>query len=141
MNVLNDMPPPASAIDIVQSDGFNLNNGIEIRDNNGVFIIHNEAFTWTAKSATHVDRGVLEFDDEVWGVLEVVRPKPDLLIIGTGKRAMPLSTKTKSFVHDLGIRIDIMDTHNAASYYNLLATERPGENIAVAMLSAGTSFR
>ena len=37
----------------------------------------------------------------------------------------------------MGINVDVMDTHNAAAEYNLLATERPGSQVAAALLLAG----
>jgi len=81
----------------------------------------------------------LEFDDDLWGIFDVVVPKPELLVLGTGARSIPVSPQAQARLHNLGIRIDSMDTNNAASSYNLLATERPGQIIAAALLPA--SFR
>lgn len=49
----------------------------------------------------------------------------------------PLSPKTSSKIHDLGIRIEIQDTRNAAAQYNLLATERGLNNVAAALIPIG----
>ena len=107
---------------------------------------------------------VLELPDESWGLLDVIYPKPgivptlpkfgesiacffansifffwplDLLIIGTGYRTLLLHPKNKGRIRDMGINVDVMDTHNAAAEYNLLATERPGSQVAAALLLAG----
>lgn len=37
---------------------------------------------------------------------------------------------------EMGIGVDVMDTQNAAAQYNLLATERPGGQVAGALLVA-----
>lgn len=37
----------------------------------------------------------------------------------------------------MGISLDVMDTHNAAAQFNLLATERPGGQVAAALMVAG----
>ncbi|EPS44409.1 hypothetical protein H072_1601 [Dactylellina haptotyla CBS 200.50] len=136
MNVLSGVPPPASAVEIVYDNGFLLNNGMRLMGKDGIIIVHNEAFNWLSHKAARVHNGVLELDDELWGILDVVAPKPELLVLGTGARSIPISLKTKHRLHSLGIRIDSMDTNHAASSYNLLATERPGQIIAAALLPA-----
>ncbi|EWC43552.1 hypothetical protein DRE_01439 [Drechslerella stenobrocha 248] len=140
MNILSGVPPPASAIETVYDDGFLLNNGMKFHGKDGIVIVHNEAFNWLTDGAVRVVRNsVLELDEELLGVLDVVAPKPELLILGTGARSLQISARTKDHLHNLGIRIDSMDTRNAASSYNLLATERPGQIVAAALLPA--SFR
>ncbi|KAK6539182.1 hypothetical protein TWF694_009426 [Orbilia ellipsospora] len=139
MNVLSGVPPPASAIEIVYEDGFLLNNGMRFHGKDGIVIVHNEAFNWLSDGSAKVQNGVLELDEDLWGILDVVAPKPELLILGTGGRNLQISAKTKNHLHNLGIRIDSMDTNHAASSYNLLATERPGQIVAAALLPV--SFR
>ncbi|KAF3168146.1 hypothetical protein TWF225_008733 [Orbilia oligospora] len=136
MNVLSGVPPPASAIECVYEDGFLLNNGMRFSGKDGIIIVHNEAFNWLSHGAARVRNGVLELDEDLWGVLDVVAPKPELLILGTGARSIPISPRVKNHLHLLGIRIDSMDTNNAASQYNMLATERPGQIVATALLPA-----
>ncbi|KAF3904483.1 hypothetical protein AA313_de0203828 [Arthrobotrys entomopaga] len=139
MNVLSGVPPPASSIEIVYEDGFLLNNGMRFHGKDGIVIVHNEAFNWLSDGSAKVQNGVLELNDNLWGILDVVAPKPELLILGTGGRNLQISAKTKNHLHNLGIRIDSMDTNHAASSYNLLATERPGQIVAAALLPV--SFR
>lgn len=50
---------------------------------------------------------------------------------------MPLSPQTKNHIHSLGIRVDIVDTRNAAAQFNMLATERGVSEIAAAMIPLG----
>lgn len=50
---------------------------------------------------------------------------------------MPLSPETKNHIHALGIRVDIVDTRNAAAQFNMLATERGVSEIAAAMIPLG----
>jgi NADH dehydrogenase [ubiquinone] 1 alpha subcomplex assembly factor 3 len=49
----------------------------------------------------------------------------------------PLSPKTKHRINELGIRLDIQDTRNAAAEFNLLATERGVGTVAAALLPLG----
>ena len=90
LDVLSGLPIPASAVDSVFDDGFLLNNGQEIHGD-GVFLLNNDVFRWRAlmpgsdggvareleEATTKATRtGVLKLNDEVWGVLDVVYPKP-----------------------------------------------------------------
>lgn len=151
LDVLSGLPIPASAVDSVFDDGFLLNNGQEIHGD-GVFLLNNDVFRWKAliqgsgdevtrelEGATAKARrtGVLELNDEVWGVLDVVYPKPDLLIIGTGHRTLLLHPNSRKWIQGMGINLDVMDTQHAAAQYNLLATERPGTQVAAALMMAG----
>ena len=54
-----------------------------------------------------------------------------------GASMMPLSPQTKNHIHSLGIRVDIVDTRNAAAQFNMLATERGVSEIAAAMIPLG----
>ena len=46
----------------------------------------------------------------------------DMLILGLGGSIFPLSPETKRHINSLGIRVDVLDTRNAAAQFNLLAT-------------------
>lgn len=61
----------------------------------------------------------------------------DILIIGMGAHVMPLSPETKRRINSLGIRVDVLDTRNAAAQFNLLATERGVSEVAAAMIPIG----
>jgi uncharacterized protein len=65
----------------------------------------------------------------------------DLLILGLGGSMFPLSPETKRHINSLGIRVDILDTRNAAAQFNLLATERGVTEIAAAMIPIGWKGR
>lgn len=61
----------------------------------------------------------------------------DLLIIGTGKSNVPLSPGLKKHISSLGIRLEVLDTRNAASQFNLLATERGVQDVAAVLIPIG----
>jgi NADH dehydrogenase [ubiquinone] 1 alpha subcomplex assembly factor 3 len=65
----------------------------------------------------------------------------DMLILGLGGSMFPLSPETKRHINSLGIRVDILDTRNAAAQFNLLATERGVTEIAAAMIPIGWKAR
>lgn len=61
----------------------------------------------------------------------------DLLVIGVGKHNMPLSPDTKRHIAELGMRVEVLDTRNAAAQFNLLATERGVSDVAGALIPIG----
>lgn len=50
---------------------------------------------------------------------------------------LPLSPATKKYLSSLGLRVEVLDTRNAASQFNLLATERGINEVAAAMIPIG----
>lgn len=138
MDVLGHIAPPATSVDACTSDGFHLDNGVKTEGGAGILLVGGEAFTWepwkdpTAEAAQRTisslldqRKGILSFSKENLGLLELVHPKPDLLIVGTGGRLWMLSKDIRKYINEvLGCRIDVMDTANATSAYNLLGKER-----------------
>ena len=61
----------------------------------------------------------------------------DLLIIGTGLQVLPIAPSVRAYLNDLGIRLEIQDTRNAAAQFNLLATERGVAQVAAALVPLG----
>ncbi|KAG0218039.1 hypothetical protein BGX33_008732 [Mortierella sp. NVP41] len=69
---------------------------------------------------------------EIFKVFELMNPRPEILIVGTGKAFAPLSPAVRSVVRSLGLQVDMMSTANAAATYNMLAEE--GREVAAALL-------
>ena len=162
MNVLGATPAPTTAIDACMADGFALNSGLKVTGS-GVLLLGGEAFKWRpwlregrkegtiGSGATGDDdkgvksvggklqnkKGQWEVERHAWGVLDLAWPKPDLLILGTGRTILPLSPETRRHINDLGVRVEIQDTRNAAAQFNLLATERGVQQVAAALVPIG----
>lgn len=49
----------------------------------------------------------------------------------------PLSPATRKHISSLGLRVEILDTRNAASQFNMLATERGVDEVAAALIPLG----
>jgi len=157
MDMLSNTPAPSTAVDACMDDGFALNSGLKVTGS-GVLLVGGEAFKWrpwarvTPGTVGSGDsqkgvrgmagkmrnaKGQFEVDKHVWGVLDLVWPKPDLLVLGTGPSIMPVSPETKRHINDMGIRIEVQDTRNAAAQYNLLATERGVQQVVAALVPIG----
>lgn len=48
-----------------------------------------------------------------------------------------LSPATRRHLSGLGLRVEVLDTRNAAAQFNMLATERGVENVAAALIPIG----
>jgi len=162
MDILSNTPAPTTAIDACMDDGFVLNSGLKITGG-GVLLIGGEAFQWrpctgeerqegntptkengadqrglpSARRKTRNHKGQFDVDRHSWGVLDLVWPKPDLLILGTGPSIAPVSANTRQHINDLGIRLEVQDTRNAAAQFNLLATERGVQQVVAALIPIG----
>ncbi|MCJ1379185.1 hypothetical protein MMC17_002285 [Xylographa soralifera] len=149
MNVLGNTPPPTTSIDACLTDGFHLDNGLKVGGGSGCFLVAGEAFSWrpweasgSSKQGQMINpKGQWEVEKEAWGILDLVWPKPDMLILGLGASTYPISPETRKYVNSLGIKVDIQDTRNAAAQFNLLATERGVGSIAAALIPIGFKGR
>lgn len=133
MDVLGHIPVPATSVDACTSDGFHLDNGVKTEGGNGILLSGGEAFSWQPWTGVNAGpdelldarKGTMTFPKESLGLLEMLHPKPDLLIVGTGGKLWMLSKETRRYINEvLGCRLDVVDTANAAAAYNLLAKER-----------------
>ncbi|KEY69004.1 hypothetical protein S7711_03310 [Stachybotrys chartarum IBT 7711] len=142
LDVLGNTPAPSTSVDVCMSDGFGLNSGITISDGDGALLVSGEAFKWRpweAKGSKELanKKGQFDLPAEAFGLFEVLWPRPDLLIIGVGKSNMPLSPQTRQHIAKLGLRVEVLDTRNAAAQFNLLATERGVSEVAAALIPIG----
>ncbi|KAL2271922.1 hypothetical protein VTJ83DRAFT_1293 [Remersonia thermophila] len=149
LDVLASAPVPSTAVDVCRSNGFELNSGVSIKGA-GALLVGGEAFQWKPWEAESSgkegrarkrrlvnEKGQWEVSEEAFGLLGLVWPRPDLLILGTGPEIRPLSPATRQIISNLGMRVEVLDTRNAASQYNLLATERGVDNVAAALVPLG----
>jgi NADH dehydrogenase [ubiquinone] 1 alpha subcomplex assembly factor 3 len=90
------MPVPSTSIDACLWDGFHLNSGVKIVGGRGVLLVAGEAFAWApweARSGSGNrggrrlvnERGQWDVEDEAWGLLGLVWPKPGRSSSGPGE--------------------------------------------------------
>ncbi|KAI1824893.1 hypothetical protein F4861DRAFT_503932 [Xylaria intraflava] len=142
MDVLGNTPVPSTTVDICMSDGFQLNSGAKILNGSGVILVGGEAFEWRpwlpgGKHRLLNAKGQWEIPNETLGLLSLLWPRPDLLVLGLGPEIRPISPELRRHISSLGIRVEILDTRNAAAQYNLLVTERGINDVAAALVPIG----
>lgn len=139
-DIFQDLPTPVNTIEVVLSDGFRLKSGARFRcpdpaaHPTALVLLSTESYALDlTPSDTLVppikgfETGFIEIDPEVLQFLEVVHPKPDILVVGLGKKSRMLHPNTRKFITGLGIQIELSTTAIAANNFDLLTTERPGQ--------------
>ncbi|KAI1375856.1 hypothetical protein F4677DRAFT_421020 [Hypoxylon crocopeplum] len=142
LDVMGNTPVPATSVDVCMSDGFQLNSGAKILDGSGVLLVGGEAFSWRPWLSRGEKRllnkkGQWEVPNDTFGLLSLVWPRPDLLILGLGPEIRPISPELRRHISSLGMRVDILDTRNAAAQFNLLARERGVNDVMAALIPIG----
>ncbi|KAK9447487.1 uncharacterized protein V1518DRAFT_87290 [Limtongia smithiae] len=135
-DMLQDLPRPPIAIDAVVENGFKLSDGttFDCADGTrGCAILDGQVLTWDyTKYCTGIDIGVVDIAEEGLSLLGLLYPRPELLLVGLGGgRSRILGPATRLRIMNLGYTIEATDTLNAASNFELLATERPRQVIAL----------
>ncbi|KAK9479091.1 hypothetical protein V1514DRAFT_351694 [Lipomyces japonicus] len=128
-DMLQDLPRPPIAIDEVNLTGFLLSNGdVFDCENNTRACLINGAQVLVFKFEDYVtglDTGIVSISNEGLGFFDVIFPRPELVLIGLGTGSRILSEETRTLFLDKGCMVEVGDTVNAASNFELLATERP----------------
>ncbi|KAJ9096018.1 hypothetical protein QFC21_005382 [Naganishia friedmannii] len=127
---------PRLAVHKLNDEGFHLSDGLVIPG--GVIFLENRAFLWDVDPVgTDELSGRGRWKEEGWSkdrfkIFETVVPRPEILLFGTGKSALPPPPDIREYISSLGISLDIMDSRNACSTFNLLSEE--GRTVAAALM-------
>ncbi|ORY68428.1 uncharacterized protein BCR38DRAFT_423223 [Pseudomassariella vexata] len=147
MDVMGDTPIPSSSVDACTPTGFHLNSGQKTYDGSGVLLVGGEAFRWrpwlayssssNPKYRLVNSKGQWDLPPSSLGLLSLIWPRPDLLVLGLGPAIRPISKELRRSISDLGMRVEVLDTRHAAEQFNLLARERGVDEVAAALIPLG----
>ncbi|KAG9218763.1 hypothetical protein PLEOSDRAFT_1064392 [Pleurotus ostreatus PC15] len=124
-NILADAAPPPVLVDSITEEAIRLHDGLMIPS--ACIFLDGKVFLWDVPSTLWSGWTQSQFK-----IFEVVRPRPEMLILGTGKSLALPPPFLRSHLSQLGIQLETMDTRNACSTYNLLSEE--GRRVAAALL-------
>ncbi|RXK41843.1 hypothetical protein M231_00842 [Tremella mesenterica] len=129
-NIFETPERPSLSIVKLNERGFHLSDRLVIPG--GVIISDHRAFLWDVDPPSPATpQGWGGWSKERFAIFESVSPRPEILLFGTGQTVVPPPAAIKEYVSSLGVQMDVMDSRNAASTYNLLIEE--GRRIAVAL--------
>lgn len=141
LDILGDLEQPRNNIEMISDDSIIFTNLTLIKspskagDVVGSVLLNNDIFEVNmSKSGFEIhNQFMVELKDSETSLIEMFKllhPKPDLLILGLGKRSRILHDSTREKLTALGFQLEVSDTRNAAQSYNLLATERSSKEVA-----------
>lgn len=125
---------PENNVEMISHDAIVFSNLKAITSPNGALLLNNQIFEVNLKEMTIQNGIIVEFPPNLFKVLEIVYPKPELLVVGLGAKSRILGNTTRKQLSALGIRVETSDTRNSALSYDLLATERSPELVGALML-------
>ncbi|KIM63615.1 hypothetical protein SCLCIDRAFT_1214009 [Scleroderma citrinum Foug A] len=139
-NILASEVPPPVQVASVSTAGIKLANGLVF--SGPVVFLEGKVFLWdvpnggfitSPSSSMGMDMKMWDaWSKGHWSIFELVVPRPEILVFGTGARMEFVPPRIRSYTRELGIQLEVMDTKNASSTYNLLAEE--GRRVAAALL-------
>ncbi|PVZ99683.1 hypothetical protein BB558_000485 [Smittium angustum] len=121
--------PDAVGISKDLIDGFRLSDERVLKTD--ILIINNSTFEWCLDHPTDKKtNAIANIKPEAFKIFEVVSPKPEILVLGTGKLPRKLPEDTRNYLLKLGIKLDQSTTKNACGTFNFLMEE--GRKVAFA---------
>lgn len=71
---------------------------------------------------------------QAFALVKLIRPRPDVVFVGTGAQLLPVSPELRDWFRGIGVSVESMDTKNACHTFNVLNQE--ARNVAAALLPA-----
>ncbi|KAL5527818.1 hypothetical protein ACEPAG_6619 [Sanghuangporus baumii] len=124
-NILGDGPAPPVQVRKIAAGGIELEDGLILPS--ACIFLDGDVFLWNVP-ITLWDG----WTKELFEMFETVIPKPEILILGTGKTVSHPPPSIRMYLNSIGVQLDVMDTWNACTTYNLLSEE--GRRVAAALL-------
>ncbi|KAF8883184.1 NADH dehydrogenase 1 alpha subcomplex assembly factor 3 [Gymnopilus junonius] len=133
-NLLADDNPPAVQVASISESGIQLADGLIIPG--ACIFLEGKVFLWDVPEINLKSKVTAErwhgWDEDRFELLDVVTPRPEILLLGTGKTLIMPPPFLRPYLSKHGIQLDVMDTRNACSTYNILAEE--GRRVAAALM-------
>ncbi|KAG6856987.1 hypothetical protein H0H87_011081 [Tephrocybe sp. NHM501043] len=110
-NILADDSPPAVQVKSITDIGIQLLDGLLIPS--ACIFLEGKVFLWDVPPTLWTEWGTEHFE-----IFETIIPKPEILILGTGKSIAHVPAALRTYLNKLGIQVDVMDT--VRSIFNYL---------------------
>lgn len=129
-NFLADDNPPPVQVSSLSDNGILLADGLLIRG--ACIFLEGKVYLWDTPELLKTQKIWDTWAEERFQIFDVVTPRPEILLLGTGRKLIRPPPFIQAYLGRLGIQLDVMDTRNACATYNLLAEE--GRRVAAALL-------
>ncbi|XP_055817658.1 uncharacterized protein LOC129886820 [Solanum dulcamara] len=125
INLINNVPEDQIRFQQVTDTGFRV-KGVDYEGS--LLCVGNLLMSWHPKKLSEVT-------SESLSIFQTVRPVPEILLLGCGKYIHPVNAELRAFIRSTGMKLEAIDSRNAASTYNILNEE--GRIVAAALLPYG----
>lgn len=127
INLIDQVPDDQLRFQRYTETGFTV-NGVEYEGS--LLIVDKLLMSWSPKRFSDIT-------PESLSVFRLLRPVPEILLLGCGRYIEPVNPELRRFIHSTGMKFEAVDSRNAASTFNILNEE--GRLVAAALLPFGVS--
>ncbi|XP_054784604.1 uncharacterized protein LOC129291337 [Prosopis cineraria] len=127
INLINNVPEDQLRFQGYNDTGFTVN---KVEYEGSLLCVGNLLLSWKPKKFSEITSDSLS-------VFQILRPIPEILILGCGKYIQQVDPELRRFVRSTGMKLEAIDSRNAASTYNILNEE--GRIVAAALLPYGVT--
>ncbi|XP_015895139.2 uncharacterized protein LOC107429027 [Ziziphus jujuba] len=127
INLIDNVPEDQLRFQGYTETGFTV-NGVDYEGS--LLCVGNLLMSWAPKKFSDITPDSLS-------MFQIVRPIPEILILGCGRHIEPVNPELRSFVRSTGMKLEALDSRNAVSTYNILNEE--GRIVAAAVIPYGVS--
>ncbi|KAK0581201.1 hypothetical protein LWI29_011264 [Acer saccharum] len=127
INLIDNVPEDQLRFQGYTDTGFTVNR---VQYEGSLLCVGNLLMSWAPKKFSEITPDSLS-------IFQLVRPIPEILILGCGRYIEPVDPEVRRFIRSIGIKLEAIDSRNASSTYNILNEE--GRIVAAALLPYGVS--
>lgn len=125
INLIDNVPEDQLRFQQFTDTGFKVNG---VHYDGSLLCVGNLLMSWTPKKFSEVT-------PESLSIFQTVSPVPEILIIGCGRHIQQVNPEVRQFIRSTGMKLEAVDSRNAASTYNILNEE--GRIVAAVLLPYG----
>lgn len=127
INLIDNLPEDQIRFQGFDETGFKVNG---VKYEGSLLCVGNLLMSWSPKKFADIT-------PESLSIFQILRPIPEILILGCGRHIEPVNSELRNYVRSAGMKLEAVDSRNAASTYNILNEE--GRIVAAALLPYGAS--
>lgn len=127
INLIDNVPDDQLRFQGYTDTGFTVNGA---NYEGSLIAIGNLILSWSPKRISDVTADSL-------AMFQLIRPIPEILLLGTGRQVQHVDPELRRFIRSTGMKLEAIDSRNAASTFNILNEE--GRIVAAALLPYGVS--
>lgn len=99
---------PNVGIEVITKKGFVLSNNVKVEQ--PLILLNGSPFLWNAPPRSEGYIPMKDWNVEAFKIFEVVSPRPELIMFGTGREFAPVPEHIRKYFFKLGIQVDQMNS-------------------------------